>query len=591
MSFLDQLSSAERAVLESYMRPVQFLRGERILHQGDPGDGCYLIDQGEVRLELEDFETDSDSVLGYVSAGEFLGEFSLLDGAPRSADAFAHSDVQARWLASAEFDRLCEHEPCLALVFSKALGRNMSEKLRFYTGKISEFLFADDVDAATNAMVQRAAEAQAAFQDWPEPRVDALLRALAETVAGQAEALAQACVAETKMGCAPDKVIKIRRAALDVLSTLEGRTACGTLDVDVERAITEIAAPMGVVFGLAPLTNPVATVIFKTLVCLKSRNALIYSCHHGALGVGGRTGALIQGVLAQHGAPVNLVQWVAERTSRRKSMMLMKHRGIAFILATGGPSLVRAAYSSGTPAIGVGAGNAPVLVCADADPQAAAEMVIAGKSFDNGMICASENNLVVEAAALPGLLEALPAHGAAVLSGEEKARFLTCVLDAGGHLQRAMIGQSAQWIAGQAGVERPYPIRLIVVPGGLDELDGPLGREKMAPLVSLFTVSGAEQGLVVCRRILDNEGRGHTAVIHTHDPALIERYGQLMPASRILANVSATVGAIGGGTGLAPTMTLGCGTFGGNSTTDNVTFRHLYNVKRLAQPLSGPPVS
>lgn len=589
MTFLDSLAPTERTIIESYMHPVQFQQGDTILRQGDPGDGCYLIDQGEVRLELEDFETDSDSVLGYILPGMFLGEFSLLDGAPRSAFAFAHTDVQARWLSSAAFDRLCDSEPCLALTLAKALGRNLSEKLRYYTGRLSEYLFADEADAATNAMVQQAAAAQAAFQEWPDERIAALLRDLAYSVAAQAEALAEASARETGMGCAADKVSKIQLASLAVLQTLEGQPATGVLNVDQQRLVTEIAAPMGVVLGLVPVTNPVATIIFKTLVCLKSRNALIYSCHHAALGVGNQTGALIQAVLERHAAPPGLVQWLPARTSRRKSMMLMKHHGIAFILATGGPSLVRAAYSSGTPAIGVGAGNAPVWVCADADPQAVAGMVVAGKSFDNGMICGSENNLVVDAAVAPALSAALEQHGAALLNPDEKLRLLACAFDREGHLQRSVIGQPAAAIANQAGVERPYPIRLIVVPAGLDELGGPLGREKLAPLLSFFTISGVEQGLAVCRRILDTEGSGHTAVIHSHDPALIERFGLAMPASRIVANVSASLGIVGGGTGLQPSMTLGCGTFGGNSTTDNVTYRHLLNVKRLALALERPP--
>lgn len=583
MSFLELLTPAERTTLEQIMRPVQFQKNEMILRQGAPGDGCYLIDEGEVRLELEDFETDSDSVLGYVSPGMFLGEFSLLDGEPRSAFAFAHTDVKARWLSSADFDKLCETYPCLALTVAKALGKNLTEKLRYYTGKISEYLFADEADASTNEMVKRAAQAQAIFQDWPDERVEALLGDLAHSIAQQAETLAQACVQETRLGSVTDKVTKIQLGSLGIYQFMTGKPSTGVLDVDMERCLTEIAAPMGVILGLIPLTNPVSTIIFKTLICLKSRNALIYSCHHGALGVANLTGAIIQSVLQRHGAPVDLVQWIHERTSRRKSMMLMKHRGIAFILATGGPSLVHAAYSSGTPAIGVGAGNAPVWVCADANPDDVAEMVISGKSFDYGLICGSENNLVVDAAIAEAFSQSLAAHGGAVLTAKEKVSFMSRAFDTEGHLERALLGQSAESIAQRMDIQRPYPIRLIVVPATQDELCGPLGREKMAPFISLFTVKNVDEGLRVCLQILDNDGRGHTAVIHTQNQALIEHFGREMPASRILANVSATLGVVGMGTGLEPTLTLGCGTFGGNSTTDNVTYRHLLNIKRLAQ--------
>ncbi len=584
MTLFDSLSTQERAIVDQYLRPVNFKKDETILRQGDPGDGCYLIDEGEVRLELEDFETDSDSVLGYVHPGMFLGEFSLLDGQPRSAFAFAHTDVGARWFSKRDFETLCREQPRIGLAISHAMGRNLTEKMRFYTSKIAEYLFAEEADASVNEMVARAAQAQHEYEAWPEEKVDALLGDLAQAVADQAPELAEACVQETKLGNAADKIAKIRVGSLAVYQFLAGKAAAGVLDVDQDRRITEIATPVGVVFGLIPLTNPVSTIIFKTLVCLKSRNALVYSCHHGALRVGNQTGEIIRSVLKRHGAPANLVQWIHERTSRRKTMMFMKHKGIDFILATGGPSLVRAAYSSGTPAIGVGAGNAPVWICSDANLEAAAEMAISGKSFDNGVICGSENNLVVDASIREQFLQMLSAHGAAVLTETEKALFVGLAFEAGGHVERSMIGQAAQTIAERAGIQRSYPIRLIVIPAALDELNGPLGYEKLAPILSLFTVAGVEQGLEICKRILAQEGRGHTAAIHSADAALIERFGQEIDASRILANVSSCLGCIGIGTGLAPSLTLGCGTFGGNSTTDNVTYLHLLNVKRLALP-------
>ena len=586
MYFLESLDPSERSIVHQYFRPARFLKGERILRQGDPGDGCYFIDQGEVMLELEDVETDAESVLGYIQPGMFLGEFSLLDGEPRSASAIAHTDVQARWFSRADFEALSEKYPHLGLAISNALGRNLCSKLRFYTGKMAEYMFAEEADIATNEMVALASGAQKGFQDWSEEKVDALLFDLANAVAERAPELARACVEETKIGVVEDKAIKIRLASRGVYQSLFGRRASGTLEEDLTRSMTEIAAPMGVVFGLVPLTNPVSTIVFKTLICLKSRNALIYSVHHGALGVGNQTGEIIHSVLRLHQAPVDLVQWVHERTSRRKTMMFMKHKGIHFILATGGPSLVRAAYSSGTPAIGVGAGNAPVWVCADANLEAVAEMVISGKSFDNGVICASENNLVVDAAISGEFARSLAAHGAAVLTDQEKGVFMKQAFNATGKLDHTMIGQSAQSIALRTGIQRSYPIRLIVIPASQEELNGPLGREKLAPLLSLFTVQDEDQALSVCKRILDNDGRGHTAAIHTQNQVLIERFGQEMEASRILVNVSTTLGAIGLGTGLSPSLTLGCGTFGGNSTTDNVTYRHLLNIKRLAFPMA-----
>jgi acyl-CoA reductase-like NAD-dependent aldehyde dehydrogenase len=329
----------------------------------------------------------------------------------------------------------------------------------------------------------------------------------------------------------------------------------------------------------------VATLVFKTLICLKARNALIVSHHPAAAGVGAVTVELIGGVLAAHGAPVALLQSV-ERASRTRTAMFMRHPGVSLILATGGAAMVKAAYSSGTPAIGVGSGNVPALVCADADPAAAAAAVVQSKSFDHGIICGSEDNLVVEAAVDGPFRAALEAAGAAVCSAEETARVAAHAFDPGdGHLRRQVLGQAAERIAAAAGVRRERPVRVLVLPLGLDRVDGPLGREKLAPLLSLFCVADPEAGLAVCQRLLANQGAGHTAVIHTADQALQQRFAEQVPASRILVNGPATHGCIGVGTGLTPSLTLGCGTFGGNSTTDNVTYTNLLNVKRLARPI------
>jgi acetaldehyde dehydrogenase/alcohol dehydrogenase len=326
--------------------------------------------------------------------------------------------------------------------------------------------------------------------------------------------------------------------------------------------------------------------VFKTLICLKSRNALILSCHRGALPVGNQAGEIIQSVLAKHGAPVDLVQWIKERTSRRLTSMFMAHKDISFILATGGPSMVHAAYSSGTPAIGVGPGNAPVWLCPDADLDAAAEMVVGSKSFDNGVICGSENNLVVDASVRADFTAALEANGAAVLSPEETDVLTPHVIDPEkDRLRREVVGLSAQRIAEGAGIQREGPIRLLVVPQGIEQVEGAYAKEKLAPILSLFTVDGEAEAIELCRRILANEGIGHTAIIHTRDQSLISRFGMEMPASRVLANSPGSQGCIGLGTGLTHSLTLGCGTWGSTSTTDNVSFGHLLNIKRIAQAL------
>jgi acyl-CoA reductase-like NAD-dependent aldehyde dehydrogenase len=436
-----------------------------------------------------------------------------------------------------------------------------------------------DVDA----LVDRAAAAQRAFEGWSEPRVDALLRSVAQTIDEHAEELAAASVSETGYGNVADKAIKNRVASQLVYRSLEGKLASGVIRVDAERNIAEIASPIGVVLGLIPKTNPVSTFVFKVLIALKARNALILSCHRDAQLVGNRTGALIADVLAQHGAPDGLVQWLQGRVDRQTTWQLMQHPRVGMILATGSANLVRAAYSSGTPALGVGPGNAPAWVCADADVDRVARDVVASKSFDNGIICASEHNLVVDTSIRASLIEALERNDAVVLNGAELERFVNVLLDSEEDRIRAdHVGQSAEVLLQRAGIQRQGPARLVVLPVDLEQLGGPLGREKLVPVVSLFTVNGDDEGFEVCRRVLDNDGAGHTAIIHTSDQARIQRFGLEMPASRILVNAPGVQGTMGLSTGLEPSMTVGCGTFGGNSTTDNVTYTHLLNIKRVA---------
>jgi len=586
MSFVSALQGEELAVFEKYLLPTQFPRGACIMNEGDPGDGCYIIDEGTVRLELKNVETDTDSVLGFLESGMFLGEFSLLDGKPRSASAYADTDVKARWFSKTSYEEMCQHHPRVGLNIATALGQNLTAKMREFNEKIAGYIFAGNIDKDTHEMVARAIEAQESFEKWPEDRVDALLGDIAEAIAERAEELAEATVAETNMGIVTDKASKIRFASIEVYKTIAGHSAAGLLTTNPQTQVTEIASPVGVVLGLIPVTNPVPTIVFKTLVTLKGRNALILSCHRSALGVGSQACDIICGVLEHHGASRNLVQPVRQRSSRQKTMMFMNHPGVSLILATGGTSMVKAAYSSGTPAIGVGSGNAPVLVCADADLSTAAQSIIKSKSFDNGVICGSENNLVVVASIRDNFIKMLEANGAIIVTADEKNRLTAQILDPDTlRLKSSIIGKPAKFIADIAGIRRDRDIRLIVVPVRQDELQGLYGHEKLAPILSLYTVNDEPEGIQMCRQILLNQGRGHTAVIYTQDQELMKQFGREIEASRILVNASASQGCIGIGTGLTPSFTLGCGTFGGNSTTDNITYTHLINIKRLALSL------
>jgi acyl-CoA reductase-like NAD-dependent aldehyde dehydrogenase len=470
------------------------------------------------------------------------------------------------------------------------LARNAAEKARDFSKDLEEFIFTDEPDPAVDALIARSALARQSIADWPEDKVDALITALATQIAEHADELAAATVAETGIGCVADKVEKNLFGSLGVAKSLVGKPGVGV--IDEAESLTKIADPVGVVLGLIPVTNPVSTLVFKTLICIKARNALIASCHPYAVQVGAMTMDLLRQVLVRHGASADLVQSVVRRPTRRTTAALMHHPGVSMILATGGTAMVKAAYSSGTPAIGVGPGNAPVWVCADADVEAAARMVVASKAFDYGIICGSENNLIVDRSVRDAFIAALGMAGAAVLDAAECERLARVAFD-GEHLSRNVLGQAATAIAAQAGIEVPAGVRLLVAPLPRQAVPGPFGREKLAPILSLFTTDGEDDGIRLCLQILGNGGAGHSAVIHTRSEQLQLSFAQQMPVSRVLVNSPAAQGCIGLGNGLTPSLTLGCGTYGRTSTTDNVTYTNLINVKRMARPLAdiGGPVA
>ncbi len=493
------------------------------------------------------------------------------------------TSVATRWFPTRTIPRRAAARPALRPSIVTALRQGLATRLHRLADQLASHTEAELDASMVDDMMARAAAAQRTFETWSEMQVDRLLQDIVDTIAEHAEELARAMVEETGMGVAEDKVCKIQSITEATYRILAGQPGVGVLHRDEQTQVTEIATPMGVVLGLIPVTSPVSVLVFKTLICLKARNALIASCHRRASGVGNQTGELIRVVLRRHGAPADLVQCIRGRTSRKLTSMFMQHRDMAFILATGGPSMVKAAYSSGTPAIGVGKGNAPTWICSDADLEAAARTVIASKSFDNGLMCGSENNLVVDSSVRELFLSALEENDAAVLTPEEVGRLTVQVMDAQtGHLRPELIGQSAQRIAESAGIYRDRPIHLLVVPVSQDEICGPYGGEKLAPILSVFTVGSRDEGLAVCKQLLGREGAGHTAIIHTQDSELAERYGLEMPASRILVNASGSLGCCGLSSSLTPSAVLGCGTLGGGSTSDNVNYTHLRNIKRVA---------
>lgn len=582
-SVLDAFQVELLAGLQPYGEEITVDAGEPLFRRGEESDAFFVIDSGEIRLEGHSDELDTDSVLDYVGAGSFLGEVSMLGGTPHSLSAYAETDVTARCFSTAGLKRLFKEDPETGIDVLRALGRDTALKLHKVNQRLAEQSADEMPDPEVDAMVKAAVAAQREFESWDEERVDRLLEALASAVAARAPELAQRSVDETHIGNVQDKALKIGMASTSIYASIAGEVGFGTIRELEEKKVTEIASPVGVIVGLVPVTNPVPTFINKTLIALKARNAIILSCHRMAQGIANDVGETVLAVLSEHGAPDGLVQWVRNRTSRRKTSKLMRHDDVGLILATGGPAMVKAAYSSGKPAIGVGAGNAPAWIAPDADIEAAAAAVVNSKAFDYGLICGSEQHLVVDRSVRHEFVAALERNDATVLDERETEQFIAGAFEPGGNLKMHFTGQAAGSIAQAAGLERGHDSRLIVFQADATNPSGAQAKERLAPVLSLFTVDGDEEALSLCRLLLEYEGTGHTANIHTQDEERIERFAREMPASRVLVNVPSALGCCGAVTGLKPSLTLGCGTFGGNSTTDNVTYDNLINVKRLAR--------
>ena len=569
--------------IESYLEPVRFAPDTCLFEEGSPSDCFFLVDAGEVRLEVHSDERDADTVLGYTGPGSLLGEVGVLAQMPRSAAAYAHTEVQARRMTGTTLERLYATNSPEGLAVARLLGRDAALKVRVANERLAEHLSSDVGDSEIDKMVASAATAQQLFAPWREERVDDLLRDIAITIAGHAGELGAATVKETGIGDPEDKAEKIRFGSVGVFASFEGNIGCGLLGADPERKITEFLGPVGVVFAMTPVTEPVSTFVDNVLISLKARNALIVSPHRSSQQTAALTDDIIQDVLVRHSAPAGLVQLVRDRTSRQKTARFMRHEGVALILATGGPSMVKAAYSSGTPAIGVGAGNAPVWIAPDADLTQTAQCIVQSKAFDYGLICGAEQHLVVDSSIRDAFVAVLREAGTLVLDENETQRFVDAAFTAGGRLRMELIGQPAPEIAAATGVSPSDDIRLIAFAASADHVEGAFATERLAPVVALYTADGDDAALDLCHRLLRYEGTGHTAVIHSRDDDRIQRFAAEMPASRILVNVPASHGCGGVLTGLVPSMTLGCGTYGGNSTTDNVGYRNLVNIKRVAR--------
>lgn len=441
--------------------------------------------------------------------------------------------------------------------------------------------------ADVEPLTTRARQAQTVLAELPQERIDAIVDAMAAAVVPHAEALARLAVEETGFGVVADKVQKNLFAARDVYAYIRPMRTVGVVHRDPERGLVEIAEPFGVVAAIIPSTNPTSTTIYKLLICIKARCAVIVSPHPSASRAIEETASIMKAAAVTAGLPPDAISWMRTVTLAGTDA-LMRAKGVALILATGGMGLVRAAYSTGKPAYGVGPGNAPCYVERSADLGQAARDIVLGKCFDHGVLCSSPNSVVVDRAVDRTLRDALMKEGAHFLSATE-ADALAAVLVTSRRLPAPdLVGRSAVTIAERAGLRVPAGTRVLVAELGGVGKAFPLSIEKLCPVLSYYVVEDWREGCERCTQILRYGGLGHTMSIHSTNEDIILAFGLQKPAFRIVVNTPTTHGSIGLTTGLPPALTLGCGGLGGNSTSDNITPRHLLNLKRLAYGIRPP---
>ena len=431
-------------------------------------------------------------------------------------------------------------------------------------------------------LVRAAAEAQTRWAAFSQAQIDTVVDAMAEAATDAAEQLARHAVEETGMGLAADKVQKNLFCSQDVHRAIRPMLTVGLVREDRENGILEYAEPVGVVAAIIPTTNPTSTAIYKILIAVKARNAIVLSPHPNARACICATAELMTKAALKAGAPEGLIGCLT-RVSQQATQELMRHRDVSLILATGGTGLVRAAYSSGKPALGVGPGNVPAVIERTAGVQKAVADVVTGTTFDYGTICSSEQAIVVEEAVRDEVLQELREQGAYFLTAGEKEKLERTIFRPGTFLiNPKAVGRSPQVIAELAGFEVPPETRVLVAELGGVGRDHPLSAEKLSPILAFYTVAGFPQALETANRLLEFGGLGHTAVIHSHNDAAIREFGLRIRAFRVVVNSPAPHGSIGHSTRLFPAMTLGCGAPGNNITSDNIGPQHLMNLRRVA---------
>ncbi len=437
-----------------------------------------------------------------------------------------------------------------------------------------------DIDAIMN----RAKTAAELFRHLDQEQTDRIVTAVYRAGFNQRIRLAKMAVEETGLGVWQDKVIKNVIATRFVYEDIRALKTVGVISEDEESGIIEIAQPIGPIFALTPITNPTSTVLFKILISLKSRNPIIIRPHGAARKCSIEAAKVCYEAALAARAPEHCVQWVG-RSTEEETIALTRHRKVAMILATGSEALVRAAYSSGNPAIGVGPGNVPVFIGKSADIKFAVDQIFMSKTFDNGTVCASEQALVVRACHVEEMKRLFREKGAHFLTPDEIRKLEPVAFNATSRVMRVeVIGQPAVKIAQMAGIDVPPDTTLLIAE--LEEVgpQSPLSLEILAPVLAFYVANGLDHAIELCRKINHNGGLGHTISMFSNNEERIRYFASTMNAGRILVNTPASQGALGGTyNSLQPSLTLGCGSGGKNITTDNISARHLLNIQRIAR--------
>ena len=419
------------------------------------------------------------------------------------------------------------------------------------------------------------------YRRFTQEQVDSIVEAMAAAARVHARRVAEIAVEETGYGNAPDKLAKNLLAADLLPRTIRGMKTIGVIREIPDQKVVEIASPMGVVAAILPTTNPTSTAIYKIIIALKSGNAIVVSPHPRAKRCTCEIVAVMTEAAVRAGAPEGVIQCIGE-PSLEATNALMKHKRTGVILSTGGSGIVRAAYSSGKPAFGVGPGNVPVLIDTSADIARAVHGVVQGKTFDYGTICSSEQTIVAERSLRDRIIAELKVRHAFLCTPEQAKALARVLLTPQFTVTADCVGQAAPVIARKAGIEVPPDTSVLVAEIAGVGKEHPLSAEKLSPVLSLLFVDNFEAAILACQAILRFGGLGHTCAIYGTDDAKIREYAMRMPAFRVLANTPTPQGATGITTNVFPAMTLGCGAVAGNITSDNIGPLHLINMKRLA---------